>query len=64
MMGVAIASHTRRRPKRARRAGVWSDNQPMAGSVIASCSQEGIHWEADQHQCLADALAPLVKELL
>ncbi len=35
-----------------------------AGSVIASCSQEGIHWEADQHQCLADALAPLVKELL
>lgn len=35
-----------------------------AGSVISSCEKEGIHWQADQHQLLAEALTPVVKQLL
>ena len=35
-----------------------------AGSVITSCSQEGVHWQVDQHRRLADALAPVINEML
>lgn len=35
-----------------------------AGSVVTSCKEEGIHWPVDQHQCLADALAPIVQSML
>ena len=35
-----------------------------AGSIVTSCAKEGIHWQADQHQLLAEALAPKVQQLL
>lgn len=35
-----------------------------AGLIVKSCAKEGIHWQADQHQLLADALAPRIKQLL
>ncbi len=35
-----------------------------AGSVVTSCAEEGIHWQADQHQFLADALVPIIKDML
>jgi len=35
-----------------------------AGTVINSCKEEGIHWQVDQHQLLADALLVEVRKLL
>jgi len=35
-----------------------------AGQIIKSCAKEGIHWPADQHQLLADALLPEINQLL
>ncbi len=35
-----------------------------AATVITSCQEEGVHWQADQHQLLADALLVVVKGLL
>lgn len=35
-----------------------------AGLIVKSCAKEGIHWQADQHQLLAEALAPTIKQLL
>ncbi|EPJ55834.1 MAG: hypothetical protein OFPI_02630 [Osedax symbiont Rs2] len=35
-----------------------------AGSVVTSCTEEGIHWQKDQHQLLADALVPIVQDML
>lgn len=35
-----------------------------AGSVVTSCTEEGIHWQKDQHQYLADALVPIIKDML
>ncbi len=35
-----------------------------AGSVVTSCPQEGIHWQLEQHKFLADALVPVIKDLL
>ena len=35
-----------------------------AGSVVSPCPEEGIHWQKDQHQFLADALIPIIKDML
>lgn len=35
-----------------------------ASRIVTACPEEGIHWQADQHQRLAKALAPLVRSLL
>jgi len=35
-----------------------------AGTVVTSCKKEGIHWQVEQHKFLADALAPVVKEIM
>ena len=35
-----------------------------AGSVVTPCTEEGIHWQKDQHQFLADALVPIIKNML
>jgi len=35
-----------------------------AGSVIQSCSNEGIHWQVEQHAILAEALSDKVAKLL
>jgi lysophospholipase L1-like esterase len=35
-----------------------------AGSVVTSCKDEGIHWQVEQHQLLANALAPVVIDML
>ena len=33
------------------------------GSVVTSCKEEGIHWQVEQHQRLANALIPIIKSL-
>ena len=35
-----------------------------AGSVVTPCPQEGIHWQIDQHQFLAAALVPIIRDML
>jgi lysophospholipase L1-like esterase len=35
-----------------------------AGSIVTSCTDEGIHWQVEQHQLLATALAPIVIDML
>jgi lysophospholipase L1-like esterase len=35
-----------------------------AGSVVTSCKEEGIHWPVEQHQFLADALVPIINDML
>jgi lysophospholipase L1-like esterase len=35
-----------------------------AGSVVAASPIDGVHLDADQHQCLGEALAPVVEPLL
>jgi len=35
-----------------------------AGTVVTSCKKEGIHWQVEQHKFLADALVPVVKEIM
>jgi len=35
-----------------------------AGTIITSSIEDGIHWQADQHQLLAEALEPLIEKLI
>lgn len=35
-----------------------------AGSVIAPCPEEGVHWQVSQHTVLAQALDPIVRGIL
>lgn len=35
-----------------------------AATVISSCKEEGVHWQADQHQLLAAALLEIIKEMI
>lgn len=35
-----------------------------AGSVVKSCPNEGVHWQAGEHRILANALAPQIIHLL
>lgn len=35
-----------------------------AGSIITSSVEDGIHWQVEQHQCLANALIPVIDTLI
>jgi lysophospholipase L1-like esterase len=35
-----------------------------AGLVVTTCKEEGIHWQVQQHQFLADALVPILTSLV